>query len=279
MLAAYDLSRSPASYDVVAFLLHIEAERIRRGDSTIDLAILPGPVNGFRSDRFWPHDPEYRKHLLNNVVIPMCKMLTSCRSVMMMASAPDAFGAGRSMYGFRIMLEAMKVAGRPLRPKAETFSAQSKLVTITLREGEHWPTRNSNVGEWVNAAEQIKERGYQVLFVRDTVRSTVAMPGFDIDPNASHDLEYRAALYRSAFCNFFVSNGPAWLAVCLDAPAIVIKPTTDGLLACYTRGYFKNCGLTDQLPNNPTHQHIVWKDDNEKEIMEAFENFCEAVEV
>lgn len=274
MLAAYDLARSPASYDVVAFLLHIEAERIRCGAEHIDLAILPGPIDGFRNDRFWPHGKEYRKHLLDNVVIPMCHMLPSCRSVMLMTSAPNAFGAGRAMYGFKVMLEAMKVAGRPLRPR-KTFPSQDKLITITLREGEHWPTRNSNVDEWLKAAAAFEARGYQVVFVRDAIKADSALSWFDIDPQASCDLDIRAALYASAFCNFFVSNGPAWVAICSDVPAIVMKPTTDGLLACYTRNYFRGCGLVDQLPHNPTYQQIVWKDDTESEILIALEQWRE----
>jgi hypothetical protein len=90
------------------------------------------------------------------------------------------------------------------------------LVTLTLRECEHWPERNSKVEEWQKAAVAIRSMGYRARIVRDA--------RFD----GTLDLESRANLYRSAACNMFVSNGPAWFAMALDAPAVIMRPATEG---------------------------------------------------
>ena len=283
LTACYDLAWSPPTYDAVAFILHAEAVRVKLNEAHLKIIILPGPNGGFRQDSLWPRSIDVRAAMLRDVVIPMCELLPSCVSVEQFArnnrgvTSKPVIGVGQSLYGLSRMVTAIAAIGRPLRAKLKPRN--SKLVTITLRECEHWPARNSNVKEWLAAASTIQNLGFHVTFVRDSYQAGSRFNLFPIHATASSDLHARASLYSSAFCNLFVSNGPAWLAIALDAPVLMLKPTTESLGGCYGGGYLASCGLSPntQLPNSPIYQRIVWQDDNAANIVVAFESFVKAV--
>jgi hypothetical protein len=88
-------------------------------------------------------------------------------------------------------------------------------------------------------------------------------------------LEFRANLYRSAECNLFVSNGPAWFALALDAPVLMLKPTVEGLMSTCSASYFRDCGLPEggQIPGSPAYQRIVWAPDTRANIVAAFDAY------
>ncbi len=270
--ACYDLTIGPPQYDVLAFLLYMEACRkgMREGYTDIDLTIAP---RSFCKGT--------QRHWLDNICIPMCQMLPSVKELTVLDDMPERDMWGKNLpidgrnsrfYGVDLMVQGITGAGRCLRPKL-TFPKDDNLITITLREASYWPTRNSNVQEWKKAALKIMNHGYDVVFVRDTAKAEETMDPFPINPAASVDLEHRAALYRSAYCNMFVSNGPAYFAMVLDAPAIILRPCNDELGSCYSRNYMRDRGLSDQLPNCPPHQRIVWEDDNYYNIVTAFEQW------
>jgi hypothetical protein len=141
---------------------------------------------------------------------------------------------------------------------------------MTLRESEHWPTRNSRRSEWILAAWKIKRLGYPVVIVRDTLHADQPLPGIETAPHASRNLEARAVLYRSAAVNMFVSNGPAWFALAIDAPAIILRPATDGANPKSSTGALRNrYKLGNGLPNAPAYQRLIWQDDTTENIVNA----------
>jgi hypothetical protein len=281
LTAYYDLAVSPATYDIVAFLSH--AERVRRdaGEDNLRIVMLPGPVNGFRADRLWPHSLTERIRMRDRVALPMARMLPRAE-VTLLANRPpearrpaDAIGWGQRLYGLRRHVAALAVGVRPLRLREDCRAGLAggparNIVTITLREAEHWPERNSNLDAWHAAACAIRAMGYLVMVVRDTRQAGARFGEFASPATASIDLEARAQLYRSAALNLFVNNGPAWFAVALDVPVMIFKMVAAGGPTC-TAAYFAGCGLPvgSQLPG-ADHQRIVWADDTENEIVAAF---------
>lgn len=259
----YDLAVSPASYDAVSAALVFEAHRLEIGYDKIRVMILPGPEQGFRRDKLWPTDPETRERMLNEIVIPIFGMLPSVDSIERLSESRMGFGQGRPIYMLTLYVNALKKTGRCL--KAPEKKKKPKLVTITLRESPHWTQRNSNVPEWEAAAEEIAHRGYEVKIIRDSF--VVEQP--------ENDLMKRAALYCSAFCNFFVSNGPAWVSFALDAPTVMLKPVCEKLGGCFGNDFLTYAGLPKggQLPDCPKHQRIVWEEDTKKNIVKAFDEF------
>lgn len=274
MIACYDLARNPPTYDVVAFLANLEAERLRLAAPLIDnLVVAPGPVDGFRRDDLWPHGSEARRVLLQQVLIPLCKLLPSVAQVTTGAAPLGAWGRGAYAVGLPAMMTALRAGSRPLRAPSSSTPRSSKLVTFTLREAEHHPLRNSRVVEWLAAANELERRGYSVIFVRDSARADSAIEHFTCAVQAAGDLHRRAELYAQAALNVGISNGPMWMSIFMDAPTLMLRPTTNAAGGCYDDAFFRRCGLPrgSQLPTSPAHQRLVWEDDLRDNITRGVE--------
>ena len=276
MLAVYyDLAKSPPTYDVVSFLCAVERERILRGENYVDIFFLPGPDDGFRKDKVWPFTTAERVMMRDKVAMPICRLSPAARSVQLFKGNRPAqgFGVGQTLHMWRNLVEGCGKGIRPLRVAAKP---DRDLVTITLREAAHWPERNSNVPVWLDVGAELAKSGKRVVFVRDTVLAQEPLPGVATDPASSMEIPARATLYRSAFCNLFVGNGPAWFSVVLDAPTMIVKPTNEKSLYTASDKFFAQCGVKrgGQLPNSPVYQRLVWSGDDEVEpIMSAFRQF------
>jgi hypothetical protein len=269
MIAYYDLEKNPPSFDTVTFITWVESERRKRNES-VEVRILPGPVGGFRRDGVWPHDVQSRVNMRDNVCAPICGLLPDTTVKVLENREPVAQGSigyNRMSIGSVFYADLLRQGLRPLRtesrPKTDT-------VTITLRECDHWPQRNSKVDEWVKAAKQIPN----CIVIRDT---RIANEPLEVAtcPEASRSIRTRAELYRSSYCNFFVNNGPAWLCVALDAPMVMLRPATEGIERgyLYGRAIYRDMGVTDQLPASPCYQRLVWEDDTADNILQALDEF------
>ena len=280
MMAVYDLSFSPASYDVVAFLCHIEWIRSQSGHPDLIIRINPGPNHGFRHDKYWPSEIKTRVLMRDNVVIPMIKMLPSVADVVLLQerSKTMQYGSSKGLYGLALQVEAMSRGVRPLRSSRE-IDKRPKLVTVTLRESPHWYQRNSNRPEWLEASNAITKLGYEVLVIPDTFSNMDHFFGnHNVCWSASHNLDIRARIYRSAVCNLFVSNGPAWFALALDAPVLMLKPTVENLMSTCNAAYFAECGIPigGQIPSSPAYQQLAWEEDTADNIVAAFDKYMTA---
>jgi hypothetical protein len=266
--ACYDLAHNPPTFDAVAFFVQV-AERF--GAEPVHIDIAPGPITGFRDDNLWPRGHAARVSLLMNIVVPLFELLPN--TTISTSRDRSGFGANEYTIPWKHFVRCMGKGIRPLRPRP--MERHRDLVTITLREADHTPERNSNLPEWLAATREIEAAGYQVVFIRDSLRADEPLPGVHSAPFASRDLSARASLYGSAVCNMFVSNGPAWLAMACDAPALVLNPNCEALGRPYNAAWFAECGIEPghQYPNTPTHHRFVWQLDTRDAIVSAFDDF------
>jgi hypothetical protein len=277
MLHAYDdLALNPVTYDTVSFLMHVEFERIARGEDEVEIEFVPGPNEGYAHNRLWPETTAERQALFDAVALPMMRMLPTVNHIQKTLVGPltGSIGWGRYTCDFQNFLTAYREGIRPLRPSRD--AAFGDHITFTLRESVHWPPRNSHVTEWVKAAYALRKQGRRVIIVRDTCKADEEMGALETAPRASRDLEARAILYRSAAVNVFVSNGPSWFCLALDAPTIILRPATDGAgrlssVRYVAERYRLSCGL----PNAPAHQCLLWQDDDCASIVGAVTSFLE----
>jgi hypothetical protein len=272
MKVYYDLGCSPPTFDALSALCHIEQMRQETGSSeSIEISFIPGPSGGFRRDSLWPYTVEERNKLLHNVAIPLCWLLPAVSMVSIATTRPSSgIGVGRKLYGLDRQVEACRKGIRPLRPRQQVRSHPG-LITMTLREAEHWPERNSNISEWVKAAEALQRCGHRVVIVRDERYAHEPIAGLPTDAQAACQIKPRADLYASASLNLFVSNGPAWLSMAMDLPTIIFRPGDDKLGRAFGREHFRRCGIEwgGQMPGAPAYQRLVWSDDTADNIVEA----------
>lgn len=270
----YDLACSPPTYDAVSAACRAELERQRVGADHIQVVILPGPAGGFRRDSLWPHSALERTRMLRDVAMPIFMLLPDV-SVTLAAERPiSGLGVGRRMYGLEQQVHAGRRGIRPLRAPTAT-TVRSNRITMTLRECEHWPERNSDVAQWVAAARILTAAGYEVIVVRDTLQADEPLDDVTTLPVASHRLFARADLYASAALNLFVSNGPAWLSMAMDLPTVIFRPGDEKLGRAFGRDHFRNSGIAwgGQMPNSPAYQRLVWQDDTAANIVDVVDEF------
>jgi hypothetical protein len=159
---------------------------------------------------------------------------------------------------------------RPLR--AAPIACRRPYVTITLREAEHWPQRNSNVPAWLEAAEDME---HDVVVIRDTLKSDEPMDRSD--PEASKDLHRRAGLYAGSMLNMGINNGPMWMAVAMDTPVVIVIPDLDSPQSGRWR-YLRRNGMEPGNPNpwGAKHQRVVWGPDTKETILSAYREWRSA---
>lgn len=270
LTAYYDLSTSPPTYDFVSFLLAAEMTRLQGNHDSLRIRILPGPVDGFRTSTLPPKCPHARRRMLQAIVAPLAQLLPSCvdcSSQDHRGKVPgDSIGYGTKMYGVKRLLEAAHANVYPLR--ALGTPPQGDYVTITLREASYWPSRNSNVGEWLKVADYLRRQGREVIFVRDTERADEPLNDHETAPRASVDLLHRAHLYAGAALNLFTNNGPAWMCLFMQAPCAVFKMIAPGAPMA-SAAVFTKVGLPpgSQWPNAAPDQFISWAMDDAQEII------------
>ncbi|MDO8288580.1 MAG: hypothetical protein Q7T44_05115 [Parvibaculum sp.] len=291
MLAVYDLAVSPPTFDFIGFLVSAERQRIRSGEKTITIAIVSGPNGGFRQDDLPPNDPAKRRMMLDNIVKPMATLLPSCTDVIEMSrdevkerllTEKRVFPAGyqaekpRAHYGTAYFVRSSRAKVLPL--VIDNVVPEKNLVVITLRQSHYWPTRNSNVAEWLKVAKELTARGKRVVFVPDSDSDGSELAGFDIDRRASTDLLHRCRLAASAELNLSVNNGPLWmLAMMPQVKSMIFKMVAQDA-PCVNPDYFRQHELPVGSQLDRADHKIVWADDDADTILKAIdEGFPSAV--
>lgn len=161
-------------------------------------------------------------------------------------------------------------------PKVLSRGYEPGAITITLREADHWPHRNSNIAAWLRFAMDLRWRGENVVFIRDTSKAMEPLGDFETDPLASFDLQMRMARYQSAKANLFVSNGPVTLAVFSKVPWLQFVPVEDESSGYHANrpSFWKRANGIDvgsQYPWSTPAQRIVWERDTYHSISAAWE--------
>jgi hypothetical protein len=287
--AVYDLGKCPASWDFLNWLVMAEMGRRLAGrNGPLRVAFRPGPNGGFRDDGL-PLSVAERQGMFNNVMRPALALVRAIED----ATAAD--GVEYEGYSPRPISDAARVGQdvpvlhapgsylaavdrwlyRDLWKFAEDGNGKG-LVTITLREAEHWPHRNSAIGEWLRFASDLDKQGYRVVFVRDTAKADIPLE-FATCPRASWDLLYRAALYERAVCNLMVANGPLALLVYGQKPWLLFKmlnqPTDPEYNPASEEWYRTFVGIEPrgQYPWSSKLQRIVWDTDSYSAIRAAWD--------
>lgn len=273
----YDVGKEPISHDFIPWLvtvkmLQAKAQLLAQAPPTkTKICFLKAKTEIYV-------DTAYRAGFFESVMVPALDLFDVER-------APEAKN-GRHVdnYTYREIVELAK-AGCPVPritvPPTLKEEMQARLqwrepVTITLREHKHWEHRNSSMTDWLRFGEYLKDRGEYVIFVRDYAHADEPIVGFETMPEASKNFLGRGALYESAKCNLFVSNGPATLGVFGTRPWLqFVDVTTDEkYLQNRPDWWWLHHGLSkgEQLPWSAPNQRIIWEPDTYEGMVRAWED-------
>lgn len=263
----YNLATDPLNHDFMVYLVDAEMHRVRCG--------APAPLKIGFSHPEECSDTALR--FVQNVFRPLIHMLGAVED-------KKAIG-GKRVALFtpsEIVLRSRQGEKVPLykAPEEDFENVKNRLngrfpVTITLREYRKWEKRNSNVPEWIKFAKELRSKGEDVIFVRDTERANEPLEDFATFPQASFYTKIRMALYEQAKCNFFVSNGPAGLGIWGSRPYLYF-------LTLYRDEEYEannpdwwpaanGIGAGEQWPWALPSQRMVWKEDTYWNLCEAWE--------
>ena len=269
----FNLAKAPINFDFLSWLVVSEMTRRREG------APAPLKVQWFHgNDGKSSIDTPKKLQNFNGIFRPLLvlfgaieeefgagRLVESCS----LGPAVEAHRSGEDVPQLEVPSELMKVI-------REDFAAKwvKPPVTITLRESEHYPHRNSNLEEWIRLARWLRGQGEEVVFIRDTAKAMEKIEGFDDYPAASIDLLCRAAVYAQARANLFVSNGPAMLAVFGDKPWLIFNEVqNEGTYPANTdEGWLQCAGIRppEQWPWSSKRQRIIWKADTFEVMRDAW---------
>ena len=265
----YNVTGGATGYDIITWLIDAEMTRLRAG--------APAPLKV----HFWMGkdgtgglNTGTRRQQFDNIVKPALALIGAVET--------DRIGACKNFYASRDITAAAR-AGEKVPVLYADFCSTwyENFVTITLREIDFWPHRNSNLKAWTKFASYLSLCGEQVLFVRDTAKyldPSLHVDGFETCGSASVDLHMRMALYSQAKCNLFVSNGPGALAVFSNRPYLqFIEPTDDSHpYVANTRKFWREqqgIEVGEQWPWARPDQRIVWAKDDYETIVQAWETY------
>lgn len=233
MIALYDLSERPASFDFVTFL----ATAITHGADEVRFVLgkwkpknYSNPVERYRSivepaAKLWgikvstgKREGEHFSHFLHKAV------------------------AAYHQYG--------RIAKIPVTCEPRDY------ITVTLRKSRT-PERDSKEAEWLKFAKRCRDK---VIVIRD----------YDERPLA---LEDRMQLYAHARQNLMVINGPITLCLHSDAPYICMRTIGDERCMSTSPQFMKQIGITPgfQFPWANENQRLFYTDDTCENIEAAYE--------
>ena len=282
LYAFYDLAVSPATFDIVHFLILAEQARILSDLNSLHIVIVPGPNEGFRVNDLESYrrktgienyDIGYMKWRKNNILISCCTLLQSIKGVTTCSSReeahaietsvvkhifPTGYTVGSPIQSYLLNLIINNKGSLPTfesgdEPKKiikswiELNAKGKKIVTISLRECHFEQERNSSLKEWSDFARSLDNNYFIPVFIRDTEAVFEPLPselkGLTIINEVSFNLELRAALYELSYINMFVNNGPAFLCRYLKNSCTIVFKMITPEVGATTEKYFRLHGI------------------------------------
>tara|TARA_B100001248_G_scaffold262700_2_gene261139 strand:- start:28606 stop:30240 length:1635 start_codon:yes stop_codon:yes gene_type:complete len=301
LLAVYDLSVGPDTYNFAPFILLAQAEQAYQGCENLHIALIPGDRPGFD---LW--EAEHKGWRLRQIVMPLLSAFAPEARVSIFSKREQArelieqtpanqlcpvnYSLEKPVASFSLKAVAQALeSGRciksyPLSKQAdsyikawkERFVGERKLITITLRQAHYWPERNSDIEAWVKFSKALDPQRYYPVFVCDTDQALSPDPRLldcQLMAVASFNVEMRHALYENSALNMMVNGGPAILCnYSQQASYLYFKVLSPGVV-CTNLSYFQKEGFLPgrQWFGAKKNQRLIWEEDRFSIIYKAFD--------
>ena len=310
LYAFYDMSTSLASFDIYRFALVAEAERRIKGLKQIHFIIVPkrsirpGSINVYVM-----HDEEDIKWRIDHILIPILNCIPSTIGVSNLAYREEVnnflsvdsrqiYPSGYSLKNVNKMVtfsETIKYISSPndfsffetssqsiemVANYIKEFVGNKKIITITLREYGYPDKRNNNLIEWEKFINSLDTTIYYPIIIRDTYKSTTKLPlslrKISDFPLASIDIGIRVALYKVAYLNFCVPNGPTVLLFHIKGCHTLLIRHNDDSVHSVSKHTVELDGFPeDEQPifAEEGKQYVYWGEETYDNITDAFEQY------
>lgn len=289
--AVYDLARAPITYDVMNALVVARMAALRNGYDRFHMTYV---AEDFRDatpkDRALTVDEKMWR--LEHIHLALAFRTRDCVGASLVFNRADAvFPHQPFVPGFMLrQLFASAPTQDELTAFAPSRSARRRIgewlgdtrnpVTITIRSSSVEPHRNTDTAEWLKAAEQIRDRGYEPIIIPDHDAADDFECEFRVSAHAATDLDIRLALYERSI-NLSHNGGPSFLAYFQGAPLVSFLPVDNLPAVSPDLGHMASMlGVepNGDWPHATPGRCLVWAPATREAIVEAFERVTEARE-
>lgn len=246
--ACYHCNNVPNGFDFLTWLMTQEIYRVDEG--------APAPLKV----AFWRGRNPQPNAWIDHVYRPLIAIIGGVEDDRALRRM------GADVHVTRTMAAMYRVGAKlPKLSAAQDHDVPRNAITITLRECDSFPHRNSDLLTWYEFAKTLKAQGERVIFVRDTSKATEPLTGCETSVAASLNLDVRMCLYQNSKLNFFVSNGPMMLAALTqNIPYITfVQPEEmDSKYDANKPTFWKlkmGVQMGEQFPWAGSHQRIIWE--------------------
>lgn len=304
----WDFQVCPTTFDFINFLCHAENERLLRGFHSFLVIIVPGPVEGFRDNN--SYSIENKKWRTKNIIHSLTYLQPKCEGFYQCPSREEAsrilekipknqilpFGYTvenpNNLYSWKETfkrisdgnnLQTLRSRYEPRRIVREWLAnncAGKIVITITLRESEYEPERNSDISVWEKFSQEIDKNKYSIVLLRDQGRSLQDNTewkgtGVQFFEAAVWDVELRQALYEYADLNFMINNGPFVMAVFSEnIKYAIFRMVTEEIFVTSSEHLIRQgWTIEEDFPSSGLLQRIYW----ENETLEKLLKVCEEI--
>jgi len=310
LYSIFDLKVAPITFNIIDFLIMSEYEANRSGKKGFVIVFVPegSPLSYGWEDYDSVFDAEDKLWKFNNIVLPITLLSSKCKGVYVLPRRSDVFAFVEKKDVFPYLYDGVNLrclgtkeqsvyrkVGRPhlveglranrrglnyIQEWQEGHGIQKPIVTITLRQSDFDPARNSNISEWSRFIKFLQGSDYCPVIIPETDKAFATedlFPGVYIFRECAWNVGLRMALYESSYLNFFVSNGPSALCYWNNRCSYVaMNMLAEGSIVDTEKTYMREGikvgdNFTFALPN----QRLNWQPDTYENILMEFERFVE----
>jgi hypothetical protein len=270
----YDLNMDPVCFDFIPWLVSREMTRRREG------APAPLKVAFTANPNAITESAVTRALFVQNVLRPALALFGAVETKDATGRREDHVGLRDIAHAFRAGEEVPQVEVPALHAERMRIAlAGSRPVTLTLREAAYGTHRNSNLLEWLKLARWLRDRGEEVVIVRDAAMAhDDQFYEFEAWPAASRDLHWRAALYAQSKCCLFVQNGPFGLACFSKVPWLMFAWVGDDQPDQFNQPeqwrLFMGTDVGGQIPWATDKQRMIYQPDTFENMRQAYEELA-----
>lgn len=302
MLAFYDLSIGPVSYDFITFLVRARMAANDYGRGELHVVFVFDPDTKYRQKlSVYSHDEaEWR---FNNICVPACGLVGATHTVAMDWNQAKFMAAqlgvrcwpldwdrqtlkrrhhlvgevvshcgGKDYHDDPCILRASNHARTVMRQHSDSNRNGRKFVTMTYRNTGYVNGRDVDTQEWKRAFVALQDRGYDVYAISDV--STTLRLGFGF---CELSLDLRMAAYELADMNIVANTGPASLCWFSKKPYLMMDAGVGD-----TRAEWEGLFVKQGLPWGETWawakpgQKIVYERSTCQNILKEFDAWATA---
>lgn len=306
----YDLDISPITFDF-CWTVAVANYKCEMLNTTAHFIIVPGSKTGVRAE-----DEDYekivngeaRKWRISNVLLPLTTMaprikgFTYCSdreeakrySVDSQERQPNLYSVNLPTTNtfFQELKSGIDLRCFTAQPHALKFVAKwiydhigdKKLITVTMRDYDYLPARNTDIPEWNKFLSDLDRDKYAVVIIPDITKAWTEYnypfeKVFHFIP-AAWNVDIRMAIYQSAYLNLGPNSGPmclCWLSK--NCKYITFKHKTKDV-ASTSDEFHKWLGFTpgESLPFASDFQKWVWEADTADVLTYEFYQMIDKIE-